>query len=96
MSRLIGTLLIVLSLIVPSMAWAGPEAAEVLLTSGTVKRVEFDKGIVVLDSGRIIAVRTIHRDGQRVELPEIKVDDDVFVSGNDLGFSTEVASKRAH
>ena len=96
MSRLIGTLLIVFALIVSSMAWAGPEAGEVILTSGTVKHVELDKGIVILDSGRIIAVRTIHRDGQRVELPEIKVDDDVFVSGNDLGFSTEVASKRAH
>ena len=65
------------------------------MTSGTVKRVDFDKGIVVLDSGRVIAVHRIQRDGQRVELREIKVDDDVFVSGSDLGFSPEVASQRA-
>jgi hypothetical protein len=57
--------------------------------------VDLEKGIVVLDSGRIIAVRMIQRDGQRVELQEVKPDDDVFVSGSDLGFSAEVASKRA-
>jgi len=94
LSRLIGALSIVLALVAFTTAWAGPEAAGIILTSGTVKRVDFDKGIVVLDSGRVIAVHRIQRDGQRVEL-EIKVDDDVFVSGSDLGFSPEVASQRA-
>ena len=95
MIRHIGMLLIALALAVPSLALAGPEAGGILLTSGLVKRVDLEKGIVVLDSGRIIAVRMIQRDGQRVELQEVKPDDDVFVSGNDLGFSAEVASKRA-
>jgi len=95
LSRLIGALSIVLALVASTTAWAGPEAGEIILTSGTVKRVDFDKGIVVLDSGRVIAVHRIQRDGQRVELREIKVDDDVFVSGNDLGFSPEIASQRA-
>ncbi len=95
MSRLIGALSIVLALVAFTTAWAGPEAGGIILTSGTVKRVDFDNGIVVLDSGRVIAVHRIQRDGQRVELREIKVDDDVFVSGSDLGFSPEVASQRA-
>jgi len=77
------------------MAWAGSEAGGIILTSGTVKHVELDKGIVVLDSGRVIAVHTIQRDGHRVELRQIKIDDDVFVSGNDLGLSAEIASRRA-
>jgi len=95
MIRHIGMLLIAFALAAPALALAGPEAGAILLTSGTVKRVDLDKGIVVLDSGRIIAVRMVQRDGQRVELREIKLDDDVFVAGNDLGISTDVASKRA-
>ncbi len=95
MIRHIGMLLIAFALAVPALALAGPEAGAILLTSGTVKRVDLDKGIVVLDSGRVIAVRMVQRDGQRVELREIKLDDDVFVAGNDLGISTDVASKRA-
>ena len=95
MIRHIGMLLIAFALGVPVLALAGPEAGAILLTSGTVKRVDLDKGIVVLDSGRIIAVRMVQRDGRRVELREIKLDDDVFVAGNDLGISTDVASKRA-
>lgn len=94
MVRHIGMLVIAFALAVPSLALAGPEAGAILLTSGTVKRVDLDKGIVVLDSGRIIAVRMVQRDGQRVDLREIKLEDDVFVSGNDLGISTDVASKR--
>jgi len=95
MSRSIGTLLIALALMVPSAVWAGPEAGNILLTSGMVKRVDLEKGLVVLDSGRVIAVRLIQRDGKRVELEEIKPNDDVFVSGHDLGFSAELASRRA-
>jgi nitrogen fixation protein len=94
MTRFIRMLVIGLALTVPSMALAGPEVGGVLLTSGTVKRVDLEKGIVVLDSGRIIAVRMIQRNGLRVELREVKPEDDVFVSGNDLGFSAEIASKR--
>jgi hypothetical protein len=94
MTRFIRMLVIGLALTVPSMAMAGPEVGGVLLTSGTVKRVDLEKGIVVLDSGRVIAVRMIQRDGLRVELREVKPEDDVFVSGNDLGFSAEIASKR--
>lgn len=94
MTRFIRMLVIGLALTVPSMALAGPEVGGVLLTSGTVKRVDLEKGLVVLDSGRIIAVRMIQRDGLRVELREVKPEDDVFVSGNDLGFSAEIASKR--
>ncbi|PYO01066.1 MAG: hypothetical protein DMD91_08925 [Candidatus Rokuibacteriota bacterium] len=95
MFRRIGMFAIALALAVPSLALAGSEAGAILLTSGTVKRVDLDKGIVVLDSGRIVAVRTVQRDGRRVELREIKLEDDVFVSGSDLGISTDVASKRA-
>jgi len=43
------------------MAWAGPEAGGIIVTSGTVKHVEVEKGIVVLDSGRVIAVRTFSK-----------------------------------
>ena len=82
MFRRIGMFAIALALAVPSLALAGSEAGAILLTSGTVKRVDLDKGIVVLDSGRIVAVRTVQRDGRRVELREIKLEDDVFVSGN--------------
>jgi hypothetical protein len=95
LTRLIGTLSIVLALVASSMVSAGQEGGGIILTSGTVKHVEVDKGIVVLDSGRAIAVRMIQRDGQRVELRQIKIDDDVFVSGHDLGLSAEVASQRA-
>ena len=95
MNRPIGTLLIALTLVVSSMAWAGPETGGIIVTSGTVKHVEVEKGIVVLDSGRVIAVRTIQRDGHRVELQQIKIEDDVFVSGNDLGVSADIASQRA-
>src|SRR5215813_3630990 len=93
LNRPIGTLLIALTLVVSSMAWAGPETGGIIVTSGTVKHVEVEKGIV--DSGRVIAVRTIQRDGHRVELQQIKIEDDVFVSGNDLGVSADIASQRA-
>ena len=81
-----------LAVAAPSLAGA---ADSILLTSGTVKGVDLERGVIVLDSGRALAVRTILRDGQFVELRAIQPDDNVFVSGTDLGYPTEVASRRA-
>ena len=57
----------------------------VLVTSGVVKAVDAASGVVVLDSGVKLRVRTVMMGDQLADVAAIRVNETIFVSGIVVG-----------
>lgn len=90
MTRQIAAFLLAVAVTIPGVAAAESRDA-VLLTAGTVKRVDADQGVLVLESGRRLQIRVVMRDGEVVALRSLRPAETVFVAGTDLGYETDTA-----
>jgi hypothetical protein len=91
MTRSIAALAVAFSLGIASTAVADSRSNGILLTSGTVKRVDHVNRVVILDSGRKLEVRRILKAGELVDLRLVRPEDEIFLSGHDLGFVPGIA-----
>jgi hypothetical protein len=81
---------IVLSALFGLLCVTGPgsamatETEPITLTSGVVKAIDYASGVVLLDSGLKLRVRTLIVNDQIADVATVRIDDMIFVSGIEL------------